>query len=239
MQKQFKATFIIPNAITLAGTCLALTGVKYSLDGLWEKSVICIILAAVFDGLDGRAARMLKATSTFGEILDSLSDFVAFGVAPAFILYFWALSEFGGVGWGLTLFFTVCCGLRLARFNTMLDKLPPFAENFFQGIPAPAGAMVVLLPMMLSFNDIVLSNILVAIWTFAIGVLMVSTIPMFSFKKAKIQRKYIPLIMLVIGFILAGLSGRPWLTLSSVLFVYLMTIFISIPNYNRLKKNYK
>ena len=239
MQNQFRISFIIPNAITLAGTCLALTGIKYALVGLWEKSVICIILSAIFDGLDGRAARMLKATSNFGEILDSLSDFVAFGVAPAFILYFWVLSEFGGIGWGMSLFFVVCCSLRLARFNTMLDKLPPYADNFFQGIPAPAGALVTLLPMMLSFNEVLIPKFVVVIWIFLIGLLMVSTIPMFSFKKAKIQRKYIPLIMLVIGGIMAGLSGLPWLTLSIVLFSYLMTIFISIPKYNKLKKDFK
>lgn len=239
MQNQFRISFIVPNAITLAGTCLALTGIKYALAGLWEKSVICIIISAIFDGLDGRAARMLKATSNFGEVLDSLSDFVAFGVAPAFILYFWVLNEFGGVGWWISLFFVVCCSLRLARFNTMLDKLPPYADNYFQGIPAPAGALVALLPMMLSFNQIMISNIIVFVWVLLIGLLMVSTIPMFSFKKAKIERKYIPLIMLVIGGILAGLSGLPWLTLSVVLFSYLMTIAISIPMYNKLKKSFK
>ena len=239
MQNQFRIFFIVPNAITIASTCLALTGIKYALVGLWDKSVICIIISAIFDGLDGRAARMLKATSNFGEILDSLSDFVAFGVAPAFILYFWVLNEFGGIGWGISLFFVVCCSLRLARFNTMLDKLPSYADNYFQGIPAPAGALVVLLPMMLSFNEIIIPKIIVFVWVFLIGLLMVSIIPMFSFKKVKIERKYIPLIMLVIGAIMAGLSGLPWLTLSIVLFSYLMTMLISIPTYNKLKKSFK
>ena len=121
----------------------------------------------------------------------------------------------------------------------MLDKLPPYADNYFQGIPAPAGALVALLPMTLSFNQIIIPNIIVPIWVLMIGLLMVSTIPMFSFKKAKIERKYIPLIMLVIGGIMAGLSGLPWLTLSVVLFSYLMTIAISIPTYNKLKKSFK
>ncbi|MGB1361268.1 MAG: CDP-alcohol phosphatidyltransferase family protein [Alphaproteobacteria bacterium] len=236
MRSHFKTSFIIPNAITLAGTCSALTGIKYAMGGLWEKSVICIILAAIFDGLDGRAARMLKATSTFGEILDSLSDFVAFGVAPAFIMYFWILSGFGGIGWGLTLFFVICCGLRLARFNTMLDKLPKFASNFFQGIPAPAGALVVLLPIMVSFYGLTINELAVVAWFVFTALLMVSTVPMFSFKKTKIERKFIPIVMLVVGLILAGLASKPWYTLSAVLFVYLLTIPFSYSKYKKLEK---
>ena len=235
-RSHFKFSFIVPNAITMAGTASALTGIKVALAGDFVLATIYIIMAAIFDGLDGRAARLLKASSTFGEILDSLSDFVAFGVAPAFIMYFWILSGFGGVGWAVTLFFSICCALRLARFNSMLGVQPEYATNFFQGIPAPAGALVALLPLMLSFNGIQVPEIAVVIWMIFVALLMVSIVPMFSFKKAKIPSKLVLPIMALIGLILAGIAGRPWLTLSLVLAGYLVTIPFSYMQYKKMER---
>ena len=237
-RSHFKISFIIPSAITLAGTASALTGMKVAIDGDFVLATIYIIMAAIFDGLDGRAARMLKASSTFGEILDSLSDFVAFGVAPAFIMYFWVLSNFGGLGWAITLFFSISCALRLARFNSMLDSQPEYASNYFQGIPAPAGALVALLPLMLSFNDIALPSYVVAAWMVAVALLMVSIVPMFSFKKTKIPAAGVLPIMALVGLILAGMAGRPWLTLSLLLIVYLCSIPFSYMQYKKIKKKH-
>jgi len=128
---------LIPNMITVASTCAGLTGIRYALEARWEFAVAAILVAALLDALDGRMARLLRATSDFGAQLDSLSDFVAFGVSPALIVWLWSLSTLGGPGWGIALFFAVCCGLRLARFNSRLDTLPPYAYNYFQGVPAP------------------------------------------------------------------------------------------------------
>ncbi len=133
---------LIPNLITVSAVCAGLTGIRFAVDGRWEHAVIAIIVAAILDALDGRMARILNASSEFGAQLDSLSDIVSFGVAPALVLYFWSLQTAGGIGWAVTLFFIVCCGLRLARFNSMLGKLPPYAYNYFTGVPAPAGALM-------------------------------------------------------------------------------------------------
>ncbi len=237
-RSHFKFSFIVPNAITLAGTCSALTGMKVAMEGRFVLATIYIILAAIFDGLDGRAARLLKASSSFGEILDSLSDFVAFGVAPAFIMYFWVSHNYNGFGWAITLFFVMCCGLRLARFNAMLDTQPDYASNFFQGIPAPAGALVALLPLMLSFNEIILPDTVVIGWFIATAFLMVSIVPMFSFKKTKIPARYVLPLMALVGLILAGIAGRPWLTLSLVLFLYVLSIPLSYRQYKKLEKEH-
>ena len=129
---------LIPNFITVSAACSGLTGIRFAIEGRWDYAVAAIMLAAILDVLDGRMARMLKASSEFGAQLDSLADIVSFGVATAMVLYFWTLQEAGGVGWAVTLFFIICCALRLARFNAMDGKLPPYAFNYFTGIPAPA-----------------------------------------------------------------------------------------------------
>ncbi len=236
--KGMTLTKMIPNMITVAATCAGLTGVRFAIDGRWEFAVGAIIVAAILDALDGRMARLLKAQSDFGAQMDSLSDFVAFGVAPALIAWFWALNELGGFGWVAGLFFAVCCGLRLARFNSRIDKLPPYAYNYFQGVPAPMGAALGLLPMIVSFETgpiLLLHPAAVAVWMIAMALLMVSEAPTFSFKKWKLAPRYMLPFMAGVGLVLAGLAGAPWLTLSIACVLYLASIPLSLRSFARLK----
>lgn len=229
---------LVPNMITVGATCAGLTGVKYALEGRWEHAVIAIIVAGVLDALDGRMARLLNSASEFGAELDSLSDFVAFGVSPAFILYFWTLQSLGRVGWIVALFLAICCGLRLARFNTNIGKLPPYAFNYFTGVPAPAGAGLALLPMIAMFAydvPVLREPALVAVWSVIVAVLMVSRVPTYSFKKIKVPYTAIVPILVVVALLAAGLAGAPWLTLTSVGLVYIMSFGVSILTYRRLK----
>lgn len=228
---------LIPNMITVSATCAGLTGVRFALDEKWEFAVVAIMVAGVLDALDGRMARLLNSASDFGAELDSLSDFVAFGVSPAFILYFWSLSELGGIGWAITLFLAICCGLRLARFNTNIGKLPPYAYNYFTGVPAPAAAALALLPLMASFTyefDILREPILVAAWTIIVALLMVSRLPTFSFKKVKVPTAAILPILVVAGLLVAGLAGAPWRTLTLVGLLYIVSFGYSAFTYRRL-----
>lgn len=229
---------LIPNMITVAATCAGLTGVRFALHDKWEFAVGAILVAAVLDALDGRMARLLNSASDFGAELDSLSDFVSFGVSPALILYFWSLSELGGIGWAVCLFLAICCGLRLARFNTNIGKLPPYAYNYFTGVPAPAAAAIALLPLMATFAyglDILREPILVAIWSVIVALLMVSRLPTFSFKKIKIPTAAILPILVVAGLLVAGLAGAPWRTLTLVGLIYIVSFGYSALTFRRLK----
>lgn len=238
---------VIPNMITVAATCAALTGVRFALEGRLNFAVIAILLAAVLDGLDGRMARLLNATSSFGEQMDSLSDVIAFGVAPGLIVYYWILIDIGGpiggFGWVTALFYTVCCSLRLARFNSRLTTMPAYAYNFFQGVPAPAGAGLMLMPLILSFvlEDIFPNKTIhfpaigIAIWTIAVGLLMISELPTYSFKKLKIPPSWILPILALLALALAGISGAPWISLLIILTLYLFSIPLSIISYQKLK----
>jgi CDP-diacylglycerol--serine O-phosphatidyltransferase len=238
---RFKGTTVarmIPNMITVASTCAGLTGIRYALEARWEFAVAAILVAALLDALDGRMARLLRATSDFGAQLDSLSDFVAFGVSPALIVWLWGLSELGGIGWGIALFYAVCGGLRLARFNSRLDKLPPYAFNYFQGVPAPAGAAIALLPLAIGFTLGDPSTIpawAAGIWMVCTALLMVSEIPTYSFKKFKLAPKFVLPFMVSIGLLIAGLASAPWEVLSLVGLAYLGTIPLSLASYRRLK----
>lgn len=230
---------LIPNMITVASTCAGLTGVRYALEERWEFAVAAILVAAILDALDGRMARLLGATSDFGAQLDSLSDFVAFGVSPALIVWLWGLSALGGPGWGIALFFAVCGGLRLARFNSRLDKLPPYAYNYFQGIPAPAGAAIGLLPLALGFvlgDPAAIPAWAAGVWMVCIALLMVSEVPTYSFKKLKLAPAWILPFMVIVGVLIAGLASAPWETLSIVGVVYLSTIPLSFLSFNRLRR---
>jgi CDP-diacylglycerol--serine O-phosphatidyltransferase len=224
--------------ITVGATCAGLTGVRFALQEKWEFAVVAIIVAAVLDALDGRMARLLNSASDFGAELDSLSDFVAFGVSPALILYFWTLNALGGIGWAVTLFLAICCCLRLARFNTNIGKLPPYAYNYFTGVPAPAGAGLALLPLMATFAfglDILREPLLVAIWSVIVALLMVSSLPTFSFKKVKIPTAAILPILVVVGLLVAGMAGAPWRTLTLVGLAYIVSFGYSAYSYRRLK----
>jgi CDP-diacylglycerol--serine O-phosphatidyltransferase len=229
---------LIPNMITVGATCAGLTGVRFALQEKWEFAVVAIIVAAVLDALDGRMARLLNSASDFGAELDSLSDFVAFGVSPALILYFWTLNSLGGIGWAVTLFLAICCGLRLARFNTNIGKLPPYAYNYFTGVPAPAGAGLALLPLMATFAfevELLREPLIVAVWSVIAALLMVSRLPTFSFKKVKIPTAAILPLLVVVGLLVAGMAGAPWRTLTLVGLVYIISFGYSAYSYRRLK----
>lgn len=229
---------LIPNLITVGATCAGLTGVKYALDEKWEFAMIAIIVAGVLDGLDGRMARLLKSASDFGAELDSLSDFAAFGVSPALIMYFWSLESLGRFGWPVALFLVICCGFRLARFNTNLGKLPPYAYNYFTGVPAPMAAGLAILPMIASTGleaDILREPAVVAIWLIFVALLMVSRLPTYAFKQAKIPHAAILPILVVFGVLVALLTVAPWRTLTVVGVFYLLSFPASVYTYLRLK----
>ena len=152
--EQRSARVILPNMLTLIGVCIGLTSIRFALDERYEFAIIAIIIAAVIDGLDGRIARLIKATSKVGKELDSLTDVISFGVAPAFIMYFWALDNIGRFGWLISLIYVVCVALRLARFNVSTGGEPSWRDNFFEGIPSPAGGVLVLMPLIYSFSEV-------------------------------------------------------------------------------------
>ena len=232
---------MIPNMLTLLALCAGLTGLRYGLEARWEPAMVSLVIAAILDALDGRLARMLQGTSKFGAEMDSLSDFVAFGVAPAVLLYLWTMKEAGPVGWVLVLLYAVSCGLRLARFNTDLEapKLPPWAKNYFVGVPAPAGAGLVMLPMILSFQidtPILREPALVAVFIIAVAGLMVSRLPTFSFKNIRVQHRFVLLTMLTVGLIAALSVSAPWLTLTVILVAYIVSFPFGWRTYKRLER---
>src|ERR1700753_4179596 len=217
---------LVPNVITLLAICAGLTAIRLSTEGRMELAVAAIVFAAVLDGLDGRVARMIKGQSKFGAELDSLADFVNFGVAPGLILYFWQLHELGNGGWIAAMVFAISGGLRLARFNATMDdpNKPPFASNYFTGVPAPAGAVTALLPIYLSFLGLVtLPAMVTAVYTLLVAFLMVSRLPVFSGKSVRMRvppELVLPVFVSVIFFI-ALLIGYPWHILSAGSVLYL------------------
>jgi CDP-diacylglycerol---serine O-phosphatidyltransferase len=226
--RQIPVRTLVPNLITLLALCAGLTAIRLSMEEKLEWAVAAIVFAALLDGIDGRVARMLKGTSRFGAELDSLADFVNFGVAPALILYFWALHELGNAGWIAAMVFAISTGLRLARFNVMIDdpNKPAWAGNFFTGMPAPAGAMTVLLPIYVYFLGMPrLASVapLTLVYTLAIAFLMVSRLPVFSGKR--VGKRIAPELVLpvFVGVVLffALLVSYPWtvLTIGTVLYL--------------------
>ncbi len=245
-RRRFKAIpvrTLLPNLITLLALCAGLTAIRLSVEGKLDLALAAIVFAALLDGIDGRVARLLKGTSRFGAELDSLADFVNFGVAPALILYFWGLHELKSAGWIAALVFAICAGLRLARFNVMIDdpNKPAWAGNFFTGIPAPAGAMTVLLPIYLYFLGV--SNGLVTVWvtffyTLAIGLLMVSRLPVFSGKRVgkRVPPEIVLPVFVVVVLFFALLISYPWemLTLGTVAYLVCLPLgWLSYRNYQR------
>jgi CDP-diacylglycerol--serine O-phosphatidyltransferase len=220
---------LVPNVITLLAICAGLTAIRLSTEGRMELAVAAIVFAAVLDGLDGRVARMIKGQSKFGAELDSLADFVNFGVAPGLILYFWQLHELGNGGWIAAMVFAISGGLRLARFNATMDdpNKPPFAANYFTGVPAPAGAITVLLPIYLAFLGVPHPPaVLTALYTLVIAFLMVSRLPVFSGKTVRMRvppEMVLPVFVSVIFFI-ALLIGYPWYILSACTVAYLFSL---------------
>jgi len=227
---------LVPNVITLLAICAGLTAIRLSTEGRMELAVAAIVFAAVLDGIDGRVARMIKGQSKFGAELDSLADFVNFGVAPGLILYFWQLHELHDGGWIAAMVFAISGGLRLARFNASMDdpNKPPFATNYFTGVPAPAGAVTALLPIYLAFLGIFKSPaLLTALYTLLIAFLMVSRLPVFSGKSIRLRvppELVLPVFVCVIFFI-ALLVGYPWYILSAGTILYLMSLPLGWKSY--------
>ena len=193
--------FILPNIVTLCSLCCGVTAMKAAVSGNWNMAGFLIFIAAIFDGLDGRVARLMNGSSKFGAELDSLSDFISFGVSPAFVMYFYALKDYPKFGWMLALLLAICCALRLARFNTMLEvKHKPYWDYFFTGIPAPAGAMVAIFPLSLSLCDgsvALFHNFwFSAFMVFFSAVFMASRVPTICLKKIKIKTSLIPLVLI-------------------------------------------
>ncbi|MGZ5872495.1 MAG: CDP-alcohol phosphatidyltransferase family protein [Bradyrhizobium sp.] len=232
---------LVPNFITLLAICAGLTAIRLSTEGRMELAVAAIVFAAVLDGIDGRVARMIKGQSKFGAELDSLADFVNFGVAPGLILYFWQLRELHNGGWIAAMVFAISGGLRLARFNATMDdpNKPAFAVNFFTGVPAPAGAITVLLPIYIAFLGLPKPPaMLTAGYTLLIGFLMVSRLPVFSGKTLRMRvppEMVLPVFVSVVLFI-ALLIGYPWYILSAGTVLYLLSLpagWKSYRNYER------
>src|SRR5207253_4193283 len=231
---------MVPNVLTLLALCAGMTAVRFAMGGNFEAAVYAMIAAGIFDGLDGRMARLLKVTSRFGAELDSLSDFVSFGVAPAAVLYLWTMSSLHSIGWAIVLIFAVCCALRLARFNTQLAaEPPPWAAGFFTGAPAPAGAGLLLLPMFVSFewgDWIARSPYLNGVWITGVALLMISTVPTVSLKRIRIPPDFVVPTLLGIG-VLAGLfTTAPWPTLTFIGVVYIASIPLTVRASLRLRR---
>ena len=227
---------LVPNLITLLAICAGLTAIRLSTEGRMELAVAAIVFAAVLDGVDGRVARMIKGQSKFGAELDSLADFVNFGVAPGLILYFWQLHDLSNFGWIAAMIFAICGSLRLARFNAEMDdpNKPAFAANFFTGMPAPLGAITVLLPIYLNFLDVPTPPaVLTTLFTLLIAFLMVSRLPVFSGKSMnmRVPRELVlPVVAGVVLFI-ALLIGYPWQMLSLLSVLYLLSLPIGWKSY--------
>jgi len=235
-----KTRYLLPNILTLGGVCLGISSIKFSIDGNYSLAVIFILLAAILDALDGRIARLIKGTSELGKELDSLTDFVSFGIAPVFILYFWELNNYGKLGWAITLIYSVCCVVRLARFNlTKIDDKQLWKNNYFEGVPSPAGGILILMPLIFELSDLNLNfNIrnLTPYFTILIAVLLVSKIPTLSLKKISISPKTTVFILLGIGTIFISLLYYTFESLLAFGLIYLISIpfsFFIYKNKNR------
>src|SRR6201992_2853516 len=235
---------LVPNVITLLAICAGLTAIRLSTEGRMELAVAAIVFAAVLDGLDGRVARMIKGQSKFGAELDSLADFVNFGVAPGLILYFWQLHELHDGGWIAAMVFAISGGLRLARFHATMDdpNKTPFAANYFTGVPAPVGAVTGLLPIYLAFLGVwKMPAVLTAFYILLIAFLMVSRLPVFSGKTVRMRvppEMVLPLFVCVVFFI-ALLIGYPWQILSAGSILYLLSLPLGYKSYRDHKRAYE
>ncbi|PEQ10727.1 CDP-diacylglycerol O-phosphatidyltransferase [Novosphingobium sp. PC22D] len=238
LAKGLSARALVPNAITAAALCSGLTGIRFAIAGDFEKSVQAVILAGLLDGIDGRAARLLKAQTRFGAELDSLADSISFGVAPALIVYLWALRDLPSIGWISALAFAICCVLRLARFNARLDihDQPHKVAGFLTGVPAPLGAGLAFLPLYLwiasGVNEFA-HPVAVSLWMALIAFLMISNLPTLSWSKLRPPREIRIGVIAVVGLLVAALLTEPWLTLAALTMGYLALVPIGAIAYAR------
>ncbi len=241
---------LIPNMMTMLGLCCGLVAIRFAFEDRFEQAATLILVAGVIDGLDGRLARLLKATSRFGAEFDSLSDFLCFGVAPAMVLYLWTMHDYRALGFAPCLLFAVCMALRLARFNAALDVgpvvKPAYTYNFFTGVPAPAGAGCVLFPLFLGIwlqqmdwpllAGAVRHPAFVGTVMVVVAGLLVSTLPTWSFKNFKVPHGYVLPLLLGTGLFVAALLAEPWLALALAGLFYLGMLPFSVRSYLRLKR---
>ena len=235
------ARMLLPNMLTLFGVCIGLTSIRFALDGKFEFAIIAIIFAALIDGLDGRIARLIKGTSKVGKELDSLTDMISFGVAPAFIMYFWKLNSLGRFGWLLCLIFVICVALRLARFNINSNQQPSWRDNFFEGVPSPAGGILVLSPLIYSLSGLNLFqinyDIIVPVFFITTSFLLISKFPTYSFKKIVIQRKATIFLLFGIVLFFGLLLIYTFNVIAISVLIYLSLLPISFVHFQRLTKN--
>ena len=237
------ARMILPNMLTLIGVCIGLSSIRFALDGRFEFAIIAIMFAALIDGLDGRIARLIKGTSKVGKELDSLTDMISFGVAPAFIMYFWKLNTLERFGWLLCLVYVICVALRLARFNINSNQEPSWKDNFFEGVPSPAGAILVLTPLIISlsgFDYIQLNyDVIVPIFFVVISFLLISKFPSYSFKKIVIPRRTTIFLLfgIVLFFGLLLIYTFNVIAISAVIYVFLLPI--SYLHFQKIKKQHE
>ncbi len=237
-----KARMILPNAITLIGVCIGLSSIKFALDGKFALAIVAILFASLMDALDGRIARLIKGTSKMGKELDSLGDVISFGVAPAFIMYFWNLQYLDKLGWFVCLIYVVCVALRLARFNTTSDEEPSWKDNFFEGVPSPAGGIIVLMPLVISFSGLgeiffkINYDLIVPAFFIIVSILLISTIPTYSFKKIVIPRSMTKFLLFGIVLFFGALLVYTFVILALSSLIYLCLIPISYIHYKKIKK---
>jgi CDP-diacylglycerol--serine O-phosphatidyltransferase len=237
-----KARMILPNAITLIGVCIGLTSIKFALDGKFALAIIAILFAGLMDALDGRIARLIKGTSKMGKELDSLGDVISFGVAPAFIMYFWSLQYLDKLGWFVCLMYVVCVALRLARFNVNSEEEPSWKDNFFEGVPAPAGGIIVLMPLVLSFSGLgeiffkINYDLVVPAFFIIVSILLISIVPTYSFKRIVIPRSMTKFLLFGIVLFFGALLVYTFKVLVISIFLYLCLIPVSYLHYKKIKK---
>jgi CDP-diacylglycerol--serine O-phosphatidyltransferase len=238
-----KTRTILPNMFTLVGVCIGLTSIKFAFDERFGLAIICIIVAGLIDGLDGRIARLIKGTSQVGKELDSLTDVISFGVAPAFIMYFWQLNSLGRVGWLICLIYVICVALRLARFNVSSETQASWKDNFFEGVPSPAGGILVLMPLIYSKSELQIINLdysyFVPALFILISILLISKLPTYSFKKIAVPRRLTIFLLfaVVLFFGMLLIYTHNVIVISSLL--YLTLIPFSIYHFHKLNKKFK
>ena len=237
------ARMILPNMLTLIGVCIGLTSIRFALDERYEIAIIAILFAALIDGLDGRIARLIKGTSKVGKELDSLTDMISFGVAPAFIMYFWKLNTLGKFGWLLCLIFVVCVALRLARFNINSNQEPSWRDNFFEGVPSPAGGILVLTPLIISLSGFDFINlnyeIVVPAFFIATSILLISKFPTYSFKKIIIPRRTTIFLLFGIVLFFGLLLIYTFNVIAVSTIIYLLLLPISFFHFQKIKRQHE
>tara|TARA_B100000575_G_C23044156_1_gene600973 strand:+ start:372 stop:1169 length:798 start_codon:yes stop_codon:yes gene_type:complete len=238
-----KTRTILPNMFTLVGVCIGLTSIKFAFDEKFGLAIICIIVAGLIDGLDGRIARLIQGTSKVGKELDSLTDVISFGVAPAFIMYFWQLKSLGRVGWLICLVYVICVALRLARFNVNSEAQVTWKENFFEGIPSPAGGILVLMPLIYSQSELQFFNFnyiyFVPALFILISILLISKVPTYSFKKISVPRRLTIFLLFGVVLFFGSLLIYTYNVIVVSSIIYLLLIPFSIYHFQNLNKRFK